>query len=108
MRLMVFLGFLATACSGGDYEVVAQKRELTTSELTYDAGMVAVDASEMYARNLTAFIERITGDDGSLSLDFVDEIVAAACVTHAGQVLHPVTRRVLGMGSDRPTPGDDP
>jgi len=46
MRLMVFLGFLATGCSGGDYEVVAQKRELTTSELTYDAGMVAVDTRE--------------------------------------------------------------
>jgi len=101
------------AASGGNCELTRPDDEVVHAGVriigpTDLAGMVAVDASEMYARNLTAFIERITGDDGSLSLDFDDEIVAAACITHAGQVLHPVTRRVLGMGSDRPTPGDDP
>ncbi len=64
------------------------------------AGRVAVDASEMYSRNLAAFLERIVDDDGALSLDFDDEIVAESCVTHDGRVTHPVARRALGLESD--------
>ncbi len=60
-------------------------------------GRVAVDASHMYARNLTAFIGRITGDDAGLVIDLDDEIVSGACITHDGQVTHPVTRRALGL-----------
>lgn len=64
------------------------------------AGRVAVDASEMYARNLAAFIERIVDDEGALSLDFDDEIVGESCVTHDGNVTHPVARRALGLETD--------
>jgi len=59
------------------------------------AARVAVDASQMYARNLSAFVERITDDEANLTFDFGDEIVAGACVTHDGSVVHPVTRRAL-------------
>lgn len=61
------------------------------------AGRVAVDASEMYARNLAAFVERITDDGGALGLDFDDEIIGESCVTHDGHVVHPVARRALGL-----------
>ncbi len=61
------------------------------------AGRVAIDASEMYARNLAAFVERITDGDGDLSYDFDDEIVSETCITHDGQVVHPVTRRALEL-----------
>jgi NAD(P) transhydrogenase subunit alpha len=60
-------------------------------------GRVAVDASHMYARNLTAFVARITGDDAGLVIDLDDEIVSGACITHDGNVTHPVTRRSLGL-----------
>lgn len=60
-------------------------------------GRVAVEASYMYARNLAAFIARITGDDGGLIIDLDDEIVSGACITHDGHVTHPVTRRALGL-----------
>lgn len=59
------------------------------------AARVAIDASQMYARNLAAFVERITDDQGDLSLDFDDEIVTGACVSHDGSIVHPVTRRAL-------------
>ncbi|MFV1961805.1 MAG: Re/Si-specific NAD(P)(+) transhydrogenase subunit alpha [Acidimicrobiia bacterium] len=59
-------------------------------------GRVAVDASHMYSRNLTAFIARITNDDAGLVIDFDDEIVSGACITHDGHVTHPVTRHGLG------------
>jgi len=60
-------------------------------------GRVAVDASHMYSRNLTAFVARITGDDAGLVIDLDDEIVSGACITHDGSVTHPVTRRSLGL-----------
>ena len=61
------------------------------------AGRVAVDASEMYARNITAFLARMTDDDGNLAPDFDDPIISGACITRDGRVVHPVVRRALGM-----------
>lgn len=42
-------------------------------------------ASEMYARNLQHFLELLVVD-GELKLDVDDELVAATCLTHAGEV----------------------
>ncbi|HET7268691.1 MAG TPA: NAD(P) transhydrogenase subunit alpha [Oleiagrimonas sp.] len=42
-------------------------------------------ASEMYARNLMQFA-RLLVREGALSPDFDDELVAATCLTHAGEV----------------------
>jgi NAD(P) transhydrogenase subunit alpha len=43
-------------------------------------------ASQMYARNMTTLLELVTSD-GALALDFDDEIVADACITHEGRVV---------------------
>jgi NAD(P) transhydrogenase subunit alpha len=64
-------------------------------------GRVAVDASHMYARNLTAFIGRLTDENGDLVIDFDDNIVTGACITHDGRVTHPVARRALGLDNSR-------
>lgn len=61
---------------------------------------VAHDASQMYARNLAAFLGRLAGDSGELVLDFDDEIVSEACITHDGRVTHPVVRRAMGLEGD--------
>jgi len=58
---------------------------------------VAVDASHMYARNVAAFLGRITAEDGSIAFDWDDQIVKEACITFDGHVTHPVTRRQLGL-----------
>ena len=42
-------------------------------------------ASFMYSRNLVALLTSLI-KEGSLSIDFNDEVVAAACVTHDGEV----------------------
>jgi NAD(P) transhydrogenase subunit alpha len=52
-------------------------------------------ASQMYARNITQLLELITAD-GELSLDFDDEIVADACITHDGRI---VSRLLAGASS---------
>ncbi len=61
------------------------------------AGRVAVDASQMYSRNLTALLDRLTDDDGEPAIDLDDEITSGACITHDGRVVHPVVRRSLGL-----------
>lgn len=58
---------------------------------------VAIDASQMYSRNLASFLGRITNEEGNLSFDWSDQIVSEACITHEGRVTHPVVRRTLGL-----------
>ena len=65
------------------------------------ASRVAIDASEMYARNLAAFIDRITDDECAPAYDFDDQLISETCITHDGAVTHPVTRRALGLEPQR-------
>jgi NAD(P) transhydrogenase subunit alpha len=44
-----------------------------------------VHASQMYSKNLQTVVEHIV-KDGSLQLDFGDDIIDAACVTHNGEI----------------------
>jgi NAD(P) transhydrogenase subunit alpha len=53
---------------------------------------VATHASEMYAKNLLNFIKPAF-KDGSLAIDWNDEVFAASCVTHDGAIRHEPTRK---------------
>lgn len=64
-------------------------------------GRVAHDASQMYARNVHAFLGQLSNEDGDLVFDFDNEIVSEACITHEGRVTHPVVRRRMGLETDR-------
>jgi NAD(P) transhydrogenase subunit alpha len=55
-----------------------------------------VHASEMYAKNLFNFLSPWV-KDGNLVLDWSDEIVAGACLTHDGQVRHEGVKKALGV-----------
>ena len=50
---------------------------------------VAVDASQLYARNLLAFLALIVDKEGRLRIDIADEIVKAALLTLDGAVVNP-------------------
>lgn len=89
------------APSGGNCELtVAGERVRHAGVLVLGptdlAARVAVDASEMYARNVASLIGHLTDDGGALRLDFGDEIIGGASITHAGEVTHSVARRLLG------------
>jgi NAD(P) transhydrogenase subunit alpha len=47
---------------------------------------MAQDASALYAKNLQNLLELLLDEEGSLSLNFEDEIVAGACLTHEGEI----------------------
>jgi NAD(P) transhydrogenase subunit alpha len=55
------------------------------------------DASQLYARNILALLGILIDKEGKLNLDFRDEIIAGACLTDDGEVLHKATRAALGL-----------
>jgi NAD(P) transhydrogenase subunit alpha len=46
---------------------------------------MAEHASQLYARNVSSLLELMTAEDGSLQLDFEDEVLAGACVARDGK-----------------------
>jgi NAD(P) transhydrogenase subunit alpha len=58
---------------------------------------IPTHASQMYARNLQAFL-KILVKDGKLNLDFEDQVIRDMCVTHDGQVRHEPTRKLIEGG----------
>jgi NAD(P) transhydrogenase subunit alpha len=51
-------------------------------------GSVPVDASKLYSRNVTAFLQLLI-KDGALNIDMTDDVVGPTCVAHLGQPVHP-------------------
>ena len=52
------------------------------------AATVPVHASQLYSRNVTAFLSLLI-KDGNLVLDFDDDIVESTCVLREGRAVHP-------------------
>jgi NAD(P) transhydrogenase subunit alpha len=50
---------------------------------------IAADASQLYARNVLAFLSLLLDGEGGLKIDTADEIVAAALLTRDGAVVNP-------------------
>jgi NAD(P) transhydrogenase subunit alpha len=49
---------------------------------------MAEHSSQLFARNVLALLELFVGEDGSLQLDFDDEIVSGACVVRDGEIVN--------------------
>jgi NAD(P) transhydrogenase subunit alpha len=47
---------------------------------------MATHASQLYAKNVENLLGLLIDEDGNLKLDFEDEIVAGACITHDGEI----------------------
>ena len=50
---------------------------------------MAEHSSQLFARNVQALLELFVGEDGSLQLDFDDEIVKGACIVRDGEIVNP-------------------
>jgi H+-translocating NAD(P) transhydrogenase subunit alpha len=58
------------------------------------AADMPVHASQMYSRNIAAFLQLVI-KDGALTLDFDDQIIKDACIVREGEVVHEATRARL-------------
>jgi NAD(P) transhydrogenase subunit alpha len=47
---------------------------------------LAKDASQLYAKNIENLLALLVDDEGSLAIDFDDEVVAGAVITHDGEI----------------------
>lgn len=86
--------------SGGNCELTQAGATVTHDGVkiiapTNLASDMAADASQLYAKNLENLLDLLVVD-GVLTLDFDDEIVAAACITHAGEVRNERAKEVAG------------
>jgi NAD(P) transhydrogenase subunit alpha len=61
------------------------------------ASTVPADASHMISRNMQSFLQHLI-KDGSVKLDFQDEITAGSCITHAGEIKNEAARAAAGTG----------
>lgn len=57
----------------------------------------AFHASEMYARNVSSTLALCVDDAGAVFLDPEDEIITGCILTHAGQICHEPTARLLSL-----------
>lgn len=86
------------ASSGGNCEVTQNDKTIVVDGVTvignsnYPSGM-PVDASRMYGKNLLNFLKLLINEEGKINLDFEDEIIKGACITHQGEI---VNERVKG------------
>jgi NAD(P) transhydrogenase subunit alpha len=60
---------------------------------------LAEHASQLYARNLQELLGLMTGEDGGLALDFEDEVIAGACITRGGEIVHEGARQAAAAVS---------
>jgi NAD(P) transhydrogenase subunit alpha len=56
---------------------------------------MAEHASQLYARNIESLLGLMI-KDGHLELDFEDEVIAGACITRDGEIVHTAARQVAG------------
>jgi H+-translocating NAD(P) transhydrogenase subunit alpha len=60
------------------------------------ASRMADHASSLYARNVQSLLGLMV-KDGELALDFDDEVIAGACITRDGQIVHEGARAAAGV-----------
>ena len=64
------------------------------SPLNLPASM-AEHSSQLFARNVLALLDLFVGEDGSLQLDFDDEVVSGACVVRDGEIVNPGAKKAV-------------
>ena len=85
--------------------------ELTEPGRTVDHGDVAIigpldlaaempeHASALYARNVQALLELLVSKEGQLELNWEDEILAGACITRDGEIVHEGAKQAAGTAA---------
>ncbi|MBT4753839.1 MAG: Re/Si-specific NAD(P)(+) transhydrogenase subunit alpha [Candidatus Marinimicrobia bacterium] len=85
--------------NGGNCELTQKDKVIQHNQVTIDGtsnipGTMPVHASELYSKNITAFLTYMV-KDGSLNLDLEDEIISGSLFTHKGEITHVPTQEAL-------------
>ncbi len=60
---------------------------------------MATHASQLYSKNVDNLLQLLVAEDGGLNIDFDDEIVAGACITHGGEIVNERAREAQGASA---------
>jgi NAD(P) transhydrogenase subunit alpha len=74
-------------CALSKADEVVERAGVTIIAPTNLPATVPVHASQLYSRNVTAFLSLLI-KDGELNIDLKDDVVGPSCVTHEGQVVN--------------------
>jgi NAD(P) transhydrogenase subunit alpha len=67
------------------------------------ASEMAADASQLYAKNIENLLGLLVSEEGELALDWDDEIIAGACITHGGEIKNERAREAAGVAAPAST-----
>jgi NAD(P) transhydrogenase subunit alpha len=89
--------------SGGNCELTEPGETVVREDVTIVgpvglASSMPDHASSLYARNVQALVELMV-KDGELALDFDDEVLAGACITRDGEVVHEGARKAVEVAA---------
>ncbi|GAO42943.1 NAD(P) transhydrogenase subunit alpha [Flavihumibacter petaseus] len=70
-----------------DKQMVVENGVRIFGDSNLAAGMPS-DASKLYGKNVTNFIELISGANGQVNLNWADDLVKGCCITHEHAIVH--------------------
>jgi H+-translocating NAD(P) transhydrogenase subunit alpha len=81
------------AATGGNTEVTRNNETVVHNGVSVIgnsslAATMPSDASKMYGKNISNFLQLITGKEGVLQLNWEDDLVKGCCITHEGAIVH--------------------
>jgi NAD(P) transhydrogenase subunit alpha len=85
--------------NGGNCELTQKDKIVHFNEVTIDGtsnipGTMPVHASELYSKNIAAFLKYMV-KEGQLNIDTNDEIISGAMFTHKGEITNQQTQQAL-------------
>jgi NAD(P) transhydrogenase subunit alpha len=90
--------------SGGNCELTEPGETVVKHDVTIAAplnlpGDMPDHASQLYSRNVSSLLELMIGDEGALKLDFDDAVIAGACITRDGEIVHEGAKQAVSAGA---------
>jgi NAD(P) transhydrogenase subunit alpha len=90
--------------SGGNCELTEPGETVVKHDVTIASplnlpGDMPDHASQLYSRNVSALIELMVDDEGALKLDFEDAVIAGACITRDGEIVHEGAKQAVGAAT---------
>src|SRR5439155_16305389 len=90
--------------AGGNCELTEPGETVVKHDVTIAAplnlpGDMPDHASQLYSRNVSSLLELMVGDEGQLQLDFEDAVIAGACITRDGEIVHEGAKQAVGAAT---------
>jgi NAD(P) transhydrogenase subunit alpha len=92
--------------TGGNCELTEPGQVVVKHDVTIVAPLnlpssMPEHSSALYARNVQSLLELLVDDEGNLELNFDDEIIAGACITRGGEIVHEAAKKTVEAAAEK-------